>query len=216
MRRRLPASTTKRSLAGGLVAFAACLGAQALLPPEARADQAAGEPVTLAEAARRLASGGWILMMRHAVTEPGVGDPPGFRIGDCSTQRNLSAEGRAQARRAGAAMRAAGIRIDEVRTSQWCRCRETAELAFGAAADWPALNSFFASRGEEPEQTREVLAWAAGLDPARNAMLVTHQVNISAVMGRFASQGEVVVGRWRNGRVEPAFRFVPDRAAPPN
>jgi phosphohistidine phosphatase SixA len=170
---------------------------------------ASAEPVALDEAARRLAAGGWILMMRHAATEPGVGDPPAFRLGDCATQRNLSTAGREQARQAGVTMRAAGIRIDQVRTSQWCRCRETAELAFGKATDWPALNSFFASRGSESAQSDQVHAWAATLGAGRNAMLVTHQVNISAVMGQFAAPGEVVVGRWRDGRIEPAFRFVP-------
>lgn len=191
-------------LGAGLAALAIGLDASA------RPVLAAGaEPVSLAEAARRLASGGWVMMMRHAATEPGVGDPPNFRIGDCATQRNLSEAGREQARRAGEAVRSAGIRIDVLRTSQWCRCRETAELAFGPAADWPALNSFFAARGEEPAQTDQVLAWAATLGPERNAMLVTHQVNISAVMGQFAAPGEIVAGRWRDGRIVPAFRFVP-------
>ena len=192
------------ALGAGLAAIAAGLAAP--LRPALAAD---AQPVSLDEAARRLASGGWVLMMRHAATEPGVGDPPEFRLGDCATQRNLSGAGREQAGKAGAAIRAAGIRIDEVRTSQWCRCRETAELAFGRAVEWPALNSFFASRGSESAQTGEVRAWAATLAAGRNAMLVTHQVNISAVMGQFAAPGEVVVGRWREGRIEPAFRFVP-------
>lgn len=200
-----------RSMTGFAVAAVAGLIAAGL-----SSAVAAAEAVPLEEAARRLASGGWVLMMRHAATEPGVGDPASFRLGDCATQRNLSAAGRDQARRAGAALRGAGVRIDEVRTSQWCRCRETAEMAFGAATDWPALNSFFASRGDEAAQTAQVLAWAAKLDPRRNAMLVTHQVNISAVMGHFAAPGEVVAGRWRDGKVEAAFRFLPDTAAPAN
>jgi len=203
------ASASRRGFAMRVSAIAAAALAGGLAAPTRFALAAGAEPVALDEAARRLAAGGWILMMRHAATEPGVGDPPAFRLGDCSTQRNLSAAGREQARQAGATMRAAGVRIHDVRTSQWCRCRDTAELAFGQAEDWPALNSFFASRGSESAQTGQVLAWAATLDAGRNAMLVTHQVNISAVMGQFAAPGEVVVGRWRDGRIEPAFRFVP-------
>lgn len=172
------------------------------------------ERVPLEEAARRLDSGGWIMMMRHAATEAGIGDPPNFRIGDCGTQRNLSDAGRDQARRAGVAMRAAGIRIDEVRTSQWCRCRETAELAFGAAQDWPALNSFFSARSTGAAQTAEVLAYTSSLAAGRNLMLVTHQVNITALVGGFVVPGEVVAGRVRNGGFEGAFRFQPDEPAP--
>jgi phosphohistidine phosphatase SixA len=165
--------------------------------------------LSIEDAAQRLASGGWVLMMRHAVTDPGVGDPPGFRLDDCATQRNLSAGGRDQATRAGEAMRAAGIRVDEVRTSRWCRCRDTAQLAFGGALEWAPLDSFFAGRGDGASQAAEVNAWATGLSPASNVMLVTHQVNISAVMGAFASQGEVVAGRPKPGGIEPHFRFKP-------
>lgn len=172
---------------------------------------AADVPVlTLADAAQRLGSGGWVLMMRHAATVPGVGDPPEFRLDDCATQRNLSAAGREQARRAGVAMRAAGIRIDEVRTSRWCRGRDTARLAFGEATDWPALDSFFGGRGDGRAQAAEIGSWARELSPGRNVMLVTHQVNISAVMGPFAAQGEVIAGRPTGAGIEAAFRFVPE------
>ncbi len=169
----------------------------------------AASTLPIEEAARRLSGGGWLLMMRHAQTEPGIGDPPQFRLEDCATQRNLSAAGREQARRAGEAIRSAGIRIDEVRTSRWCRCRDTARLAFGETREWPALDSFFASRRNADAQTAEVVAWAATIEPHRNVMLVTHQVNISAVMGIGAAQGEVIVGRWRAPRIEAAFSFVP-------
>jgi phosphohistidine phosphatase SixA len=170
---------------------------------------AAVEQLTGAQAAQRLASGGWLLMMRHAATEPGVGDPADFRLGNCATQRNLSARGREQARRAGEAMRSLGVRIDEVRTSQWCRCRDTATLAFGGATDWPALNSFFAGRGKEAAQTAQIEAFARELGRQRNVLLVTHQVNISAAMGGSPAPGEIVAGRWQDGRLVPAFRFQP-------
>lgn len=163
--------------------------------------------IGLDDAAARLSSGGFVLMMRHAQTEPGLGDPPQFRIGDCSTQRNLSSEGRQQARAIGASLRSAGVRITQVRSSQWCRCLETAALAFGAREEWPALNSFFADRSDEPQRTAEVRRFAAGLRPPENAMLVTHQVNISAAFGTFTAPGEIVAGRWRDGALVAEFRF---------
>jgi len=167
--------------------------------------------VSLEEAAVRLASGGYVLMMRHARTEPGIGDPPQFRIGECATQRNLSDEGREQARAIGASLRAAGIRLAVVRSSQWCRCLETAALAFGRHEAWPALNSFFADRSDEPQRTSEVLRFAESLRPPDNAMLVTHQVNISAALDTYTSPGEIVAGRWRDGALVPEFRFLGER-----
>lgn len=165
----------------------------------------------LQDAAARLAQGGYLMMIRHARTEPGLGDPPNFRIGDCATQRNLSADGREQSRAIGAMLREAGIRIATVRSSQWCRCRDTAQLAFGDHEPWPALNSFFNDRSDEPARTREVLAYARTLRAPDNAMLVTHQVNIGAVFGVFTSPGEIVAGRWRDGRLVAEFRFVAQR-----
>ena len=85
---------------------------------------------------KRIAQGGVAVMIRHARTEPGVGDPPNFRIGDCTTQRNLSAEGRAQAKRLGAAFAARGIAPTVVLSSQWCRCIDTARATY---ADAPTL-----------------------------------------------------------------------------
>jgi broad specificity phosphatase PhoE len=141
-----------------------------------------------------LAAGGCALLMRHSQTDPGIGDPPGFRLDECSTQRNLSAAGRVQAQRFGERLRALGVRIDEVRSSQWCRCLETARLAFPALPVQPfaPLNSFFDDRRTEARQTAEVRRYLAGLG-ARNAVLVTHQVNISALAGTFASMGEAIV-----------------------
>ncbi|BEU96027.1 histidine phosphatase family protein [Acidovorax sp. DW039] len=84
--------------------------------------------------------GGLVVAMRHA-TAPGTFDPPGFRLGDCSTQRNLSEEGRSQARRAGQWFAQRGLRPAAVRSSPWCRCVDTATLAFGPPEVWAALGS---------------------------------------------------------------------------
>ncbi|HYD94966.1 MAG TPA: histidine phosphatase family protein [Noviherbaspirillum sp.] len=150
---------------------------------------------------KQLAAGGYVLLMRHAQTEPGVGDPPGFTLGDCSTQRNLSGDGRAQAARTGEAFRARGIRLDEVRSSAWCRCTDTATLAFGRASVWPALNSLFDAPEKRETQSAQVLALAAGVSPPRNLMLVTHQVNITALTGEAVASGEIIIARpARKGR----------------
>ena len=142
---------------------------------------------------KRIAQGGVAIMIRHARTEPGVGDPPNFRIGDCATQRNLSAEGRAQARRLGAAFKARGILPARVLSSQWCRCIDTAVEAFGSHAGEPALNSFFDARGSEPAQSAAVRKLIAGVKRGEVLVLVTHQVNITALAGSSVSESEIFV-----------------------
>ncbi len=137
--------------------------------------------------------GGVALLMRHA-TAPGVGDPEGFKLDDCSTQRNLSDEGRAEARRIGAHLKKLGLPPGDVLSSQWCRCRETASLAFGSHQDWPMLNSFFIDRGTEPKQKAAVLNRISQLKAGqRPLVLVTHQVIVTSVTGIFPQSGEVVV-----------------------
>lgn len=143
----------------------------------------------------RLREGGNVVLMRHGITEPGVGDPDHFRLGECSTQRNLSAEGREQSRRVGEAFRREGIRLDEVRSSAWCRCVDTAQLAFGRHTVWAPVNSFFAGQGDRDAQTRAVLAAVRGVRAPANWMLVTHQVNITALTGVSLAMGEVFVTR---------------------
>lgn len=151
---------------------------------------------------------GWVFLIRHARTVPGVGDPPGFRVEDCSTQRNLSEAGRTQARELGAWFDAQGFALDSVRTSAWCRCIDTAQLAFGRYEIWPALNSFFAGQGERTAQTEEVRAYIAEHSEQRNSVLVTHQVNVSAVSGLGVAMGEVVA--FRAGQSDAAvWRVLP-------
>lgn len=144
---------------------------------------------------RLLREGGCAVLMRHARTEPGVGDPPGFTLGQCRTQRNLSAEGREQSRRVGLVFQREGITFDAVRSSAWCRCTDTAQLAFGRTEVWPALNSFFQGQGDDAAQTRAVLQALATLRAPANWMLVTHQVNISALTGEFPAMGELFLVR---------------------
>lgn len=141
-----------------------------------------------------LRQGGNVLLMRHAQTESGIGDPPNFRIGDCSTQRNLNDVGREQSRRVAAAFQREKVTPDEVRSSAWCRCVDTAELAFGRHTVWSPINSFFQQNGRET-QTAEVLRALQPFKAPRNLVLVTHQVNISALTGSFTAMGEMLLTR---------------------
>jgi phosphohistidine phosphatase SixA len=140
-----------------------------------------------------LASGGRVLLLRHAATEAGIGDPPGFRLGDCSTQRNLSAAGRASAQAFGARLAAAGVRFGPVLSSGWCRCLDTATLAFGRAERWPPLDSFFDDRRDEPERTAAARARIAAWRGPDTLVLVTHMVNIAAIAGENTAMGEALV-----------------------
>jgi len=140
-----------------------------------------------------LRAGGVAILIRHA-TAPGTFDPEGFRINECATQRNLSAEGREEARRIGANFRSLGLVAGEVLTSQWCRCRDTAQLAFGGARDWAALNSFIGAREKEAAQVAEVMARIAQIRPGdKPLVLVTHQVMVTAITGIYPQSGEAVV-----------------------
>ena len=136
---------------------------------------------------------GAIALMRHAYA-PGTGDPDDFRLGDCSTQRNLNDAGRDQARRIGEAFRANGVEVDRVLTSQWCRSAETAALlGLGDPEPLPSLNSFFDARQRRAEQTAATVAFLRSQPEDRRLVLVTHQVNITALTGRGTASGEFVV-----------------------
>ena len=149
------------------------------------------------------------LLMRHAIA-PGTGDPANFALGDCSTQRNLSDGGRAQAKRIGAMLKEKGVAIDVVLTSQWCRARDTAAgLGITPLQDEPALNSFFAGRGDRSAQTAALKQRIAALNAAgTKAALVSHQVNITALTGVYPASGEIVVIRLgADGEVSVAGRI---------
>ena len=132
-------------------------------------------------------------MMRHALA-PGTGDPANFDVNDCATQRNLSVEGREQARRTGDAFRDNGIALAEVMTSAWCRCRDTASLMnLGTPEVLQPLNSFFQNSSQRGPQTQALKQWLGQWTGSKPLLLVTHQVNISALTGDFARSGEIVV-----------------------
>ncbi len=181
-----------------LAALVVWIGAALLAPARANATEAA--------AWAALSQGG-IVLFRHAIA-PGGGDPPGFRLGDCATQRNLDEAGRAQARRIGAAFRARGIAVGQVLTSQWCRTRETAELAFpGRARDEPAFNSFFGERSSGPAQTAAARRLLQGWRGPGALVVTTHQVNITGLTGIVPASGEGLAVRFEGDQLRVVGRL---------
>lgn len=143
--------------------------------------------------ADRLRAGRCAVLWRHAQTTPGVGDPPGFQLELCSTQRNLSDEGRAQARAAGEWFKARRLRPAAVRSSAWCRCKDTADLAFGTHEVWTPLNSTFGVGGSSRGGRDALIERLAVIEPRTFEVWVTHQVNITGLNGEFAAMGEAVL-----------------------
>ena len=154
-------------------------------------------PVQSASLLSALTDGQHILMIRHA-DAPGYSDPPGFKLGDCSTQRNLGERGRNQAQALGVWLKKQGIASAVVLSSAWCRCEETANLlALGAVSTVPELGSFFQSMSDSGPQTSALKALLAkrlkAATPGKPMILVTHQVNISAFTGTSVGQGELLL-----------------------
>lgn len=183
--------------------FTLAAGAALLAPGRAHPDAPA--PALLA-----LQAGGCALLLRHASTEPGIGDPPGYRLDTCSSQRNLSAAGREQARRAGAWLTQQGVVFDAVFSSRWCRCMDTASLMFpGQPVEvLETLNSFFEDYSRRERQTVALRSWLGTLEGSRRVALVTHQVNVLALTGdNLAMGGALVVQPDRRGGVRGVGRI---------
>ena len=140
-----------------------------------------------------LKAGGQVVLIRHAITTPGVGDPPGMRLDDCSTQRNLTDVGREDSRRIGEAFRARNIRVDRVLSSPWCRCIETARLAFNAAEPWQPLSNLFGRAESRDEQVRQMRALVGERRGGGNLVLVSHGSTILALTGVNLDTAEMVV-----------------------
>lgn len=142
-----------------------------------------------------LEEGGLVILMRHSLA-PGIGDPPEFERGRCETQRNLSAAGRAQAEATGRAFRERDIPIAAVYSSSWCRALDTAELmALGPVEPTPWLDSFFRGRGDQASITQTAQEQISAWQGPGNLLLVTHQVNITALVGSGVGSGEMIVVR---------------------
>lgn len=136
---------------------------------------------------------GSVVLFRHAKA-PGGGDPPGHTLDDCRTQRNLSEDGRAQARRIGAEFRTRRIEVGAVWSSQWCRTRDTADLAFPAKRiDQPVFNSFFNESDVAADRTKSARQMLSSWRGPGVLVVVTHQVNITALTDIVPASGEGVV-----------------------
>lgn len=139
-----------------------------------------------------LRRGGVVIAFRHAIA-PGTFDPPSFTLGDCRTQRNLSEEGRAQARRIGAWFAARGLRPARVRSSPWCRCIDTAQLAFGATEPWAALGSPRGAGETTNAESLQALRRAVAARRDGFEVWVTHMFVLSALVGEGSASGEGLV-----------------------
>jgi phosphohistidine phosphatase SixA len=192
-----------KSLLAALVGLRGALGALALLALPASSAWA----LDLRD--------GDIVLYRHALA-PGGGDPPGFKLGDCSTQRNLSDEGRQQARQIGDALRQrlGNLRVSAVWSSPWCRTLETARLAFPSAQVQPqaAFASFFEQADREAESLAEARQRLSGWRGPGVLVVATHQVNITGLTGIFPSSGEGVALRFGGGKLAVLGRIDPPPA----
>ena len=136
-----------------------------------------------------------IILIRHAKA-PGFGDPQGFKIKDCTTQRNLSKEGIKQSKKIGKLFKINQIKIDQVLSSQWCRCKDTAKYAFKNYKEFSGLNSTFQTPSDKKakKQIKElkdyIQKWNGN---GSNLVLVTHYVIITAITDVVPRSGEIVI-----------------------
>lgn len=153
-------------------------------------------PAVAADAAllRELQAGA-ALLMRHTQTTAGVGDPPGWRLDQCATQRNLDERGIAHAQRIGRWFDLQRLDVATVRNSPWCRARDTARLAFGRSQDWAPLANIFEDRSGADAQADAVRAFVRAMKPGELAVLVSHGVTIGHSVGVSLATGESAVVR---------------------
>ena len=136
-----------------------------------------------------------VIFIRHSLA-PGGGDPSGFKISNCKTQRNLNQAGINQSKKIGKLFKEKKISIDQVLSSQWCRCKDTAKFAFGNYKEYPALNSTFQHpfNKNEEKQLKEIKQLVKEWDgKGKNLILVTHYSIIVAITGSAPSSGGMVI-----------------------
>ena len=139
--------------------------------------------------------GNKIILIRHSLA-PGGGDPVGFKIDDCKTQRNLNKKGINQSKKIGKLFRNNKVLIDQVLTSQWCRCKDTAKYAFGNYKEFTALNSTFQApyNKNEAKQLKELYSFVKKWNgKGKNLVLITHYSIITAITNAVPNSGEIVI-----------------------
>tara|TARA_Y100001958_G_C21080292_1_gene436840 strand:+ start:77 stop:634 length:558 start_codon:yes stop_codon:yes gene_type:complete len=143
---------------------------------------------------KQLKAGEKLIFIRHAYA-PGSGDPSNFNLNDCSTQRNLSDEGRKQALNIGKFFKKNKIKIDKTLSSEWCRCKETASLAFNFFETRDFLNSFYSSKfaKNKNKQMIELRKYVDSWKSDKNLVLVTHYVVISEAINYAPGSGEIII-----------------------
>ena len=164
-----------------------------------------------ANAWKALRAGGHIALMRHADAPGGFGDPPGFRVDDCATQRNLSEKGRTDAAKIGARLQREGIAFGKILSSPWCRCIDTAKLLnLGTVETEATFGNVVVLRDQRDALTAGARALIAKWNGPSNLLVVTHGANIAALTTIWPASGEIVVVRGGSDSVEPVGRLLLD------
>tara|TARA_B100000579_G_scaffold263637_1_gene217240 strand:+ start:59 stop:610 length:552 start_codon:yes stop_codon:yes gene_type:complete len=135
-----------------------------------------------------------LIFIRHAIA-PGNGDPGNFNIEDCSTQRNLDLNGIEQSKKIGLFFKNNNIKIDKILSSEWCRCKDTANYAFGNFQTFDALNSFYNEKfaTNEDKQIKDLKKYIKNWQSDKNIVFVTHYVVISSILKTASSSGEIII-----------------------
>jgi phosphohistidine phosphatase SixA len=137
---------------------------------------------------------GHVALIRHAPAPGPAGDPSDYKLNDCTTQRSLSEQGRAEARTLGASFRMQQVKVGKVVSSQWCRCRQTAELMnIGPVDDAPTFNNAFVLKATRDELTAGARATIGAWRGPDTLVVVTHGENILLMLGIRPREGEVFV-----------------------
>jgi phosphohistidine phosphatase SixA len=164
-----------------------------------------------ADAWKALRAGGHVALMRHADAPGGFGDPAGFRVDDCATQRNLSEKGRADAAKIGARLQREGVAFEKILSSPWCRCIDTARLLhLGTVETEATFGNVVVLRDQRETLTAGARALIAKWIARGNLLVVTHGANVQALTGISPASGEIVVVKGGSDRAEPVGRLLLD------
>jgi phosphohistidine phosphatase SixA len=164
-----------------------------------------------ADAWKALRAGGHVALMRHADAPGGVGDPPGFSVDDCATQRNLSEKGRVDAEKIGSRLKGEGIAFEKILSSPWCRCIDTAKLMnLGTVETEATFGNVVVLKDQRQTLTAGARALIAQWTAGGNLLVVTHGANIQALIGVWLASGEIVVVKGGSDRNEPVGRLLLD------
>lgn len=165
-----------------------------------------------ANAWKALRAGGHVALMRHADAPGGFGDPPGFRVDDCTTQRNLSARGRTDAEKIGARLKSEGIAFEKILSSPWCRCIDTARLLnLGPVATEATFGNVVVLRDQRDSLTAGARTLLTKWTGQGNLLVSTHGANIQALTGISPASGEIVVVRGGSDGAEAVGRLRLDQ-----